>query len=160
MSERETIIEKGISYEGIFKVKELISLTKNFGKDKNYSIAEGDHVESVKKTGRNIYLNIAFKKRINDYIEAIISIDFEFVKVNDKIVNKKRYQVGKVNINVEGLLRTDYEKRWESKPSFWLLRHLFEKYFLDSYLSSVRKETKTAVEHLVKNLKAYLNMLN
>lgn len=159
MGEKESIIKKSTSYEGIFKVKDLINLAKDFGKDKGYGIEEGAHTETVNKDGRNINFEVFIKKTINDYIKLKTKIAFEFTKVNDKVVEKKKYQTGKVTVSTDAVMETDYEKRWESKPTFWLLKHLFEKYVYDSFLSGIKKEASSDVENVLKNIKAYLNML-
>ncbi len=160
MGEKEVFLEKSFSYEGIFIVKELLEVIKQFTKDKGYSLEEASHNESVKKTGRNIYLKKFLKKKVSDYIKIKTMLELDFSELNDKLVENKKYQAGKVKFSFEGALETDYEKRWESKPAFWLLRYFFEKYVYDSHLSSVKNETSSDIEHLMKTIKAYLNMLN
>ena len=159
MGEKEKFNVQKLSYEGIFKYKEIINLINDFGSDKSYEFVEVSHTESVKKTGKNVFLELGLKKRLSDYAKLNIKIKIEFINLSEKIVDKKKYQVGKVIFEFEGLMETDYEKKWESKPSFWLIRHLFEKYVFDSHLSILKKEAISDIDHLVKNLKAYFNML-
>ncbi|MDP3966515.1 MAG: hypothetical protein Q8Q04_03215 [archaeon] len=160
MGEKEKILEKSFSYEGIFLVKEVLNVIKQFAKDKGYSFEEASHTESVKKSGRNINLKQNLKKKVSDYIKVKTTIELDFSELNDKLVENKKYQVGKVKFTFEGALETDYEKRWESKPSFWLLRYFLEKYVYDSHLVGVKSETSSDVDYLIKTIKAYLNMLN
>ncbi|MBI2564532.1 hypothetical protein HYV79_00890 [Candidatus Woesearchaeota archaeon] len=162
MAEKESLGKKEIQYDGIFSAKELIETIKDTASDKKFSVSEGEHIESVKKTGRYIQRTLTLGKTLSDYakLKAIISLQFSELKdtIVQKAGKKKKYQTGKLYLTIEPLLVTDYEERWESKPVFFLLRMFFEKNIYSPQLKKFRAEGEELMELLYENLKAYLNL--
>lgn len=163
MAERESLGRASMTYEGIFNIKEAVKTIQDAGKDKKFAFKETDHVESVTPEGKFIELKADIDKKITDYAKGIVKFEMQVSKMQDKIVEedgkRKKYQTGKVLINLEAWLQTDYEKRWEMKPTMYLLRVFFEKYVFGPHLDKDKKEVVATMEHIKSNIKNYFNLM-
>jgi len=101
-------------------------------------------------------------RKFTDYAKSIVKIRAQFQKVKDVVVerdNKKvKLQEGTVLISFDGILETDYEHRWESKPVFYVLRTVFEKYLYRPFISGFERGVREDTMALKNNLKAFLNL--
>lgn len=163
MVERRPVIEQEqIVYEGLFKIKDIYKIIYEWLGDKGYMPVEKRVTESVTKSGKHFEIEFEPYKKYTDYAKSIIRLHLNAQNVTDAEVtidgNKKTMQKGKVSIMLDSWLETDYEGRWETKPVFYVLRTIFEKYvytpFLSGFVTSVRNDTL----HLKEQLKAYLNL--
>ena len=163
MAERESLGRSSITYEGIFNLKEVMKTIQDAAKDKKFSFKESDHTESVTPQGKFIELKADIDKKITDYAKGIIKFEMQVSNVQEKLVEedgkRKKYHTGKFLINFEAWLQTDYEKRWEMKPTMYLLRVFFEKYVFGPHLDKDKKETTAVMEHIKSNIKNYFNLL-
>ena len=100
--------------------------------------------------------------KFSDYAKTIIKIHAEFRELKDVTVErdgkKVKMQEGKVFMILSGILETDYEHRWESKPVFYFLRIVFEKYLYSPFISGYEKRIKSDVTTLKNHVKSYLNL--
>ena len=163
MAERLIIVDKEkLTYEGLFDAKGLFDVMKDWASDRGYWLIEKRHGEATKPEGKYIDMDFEPFKKLTDYSKSIVKIKAQFQEVKDVVVErdgkKVKLQEGKVLLTFDGILETDYEHRWETKPLFYMLRTIFEKYvytpFISGYERGIRQETLT----LKNNLKAYLNL--
>ena len=127
MAERRVIVEKDrISYEGLFSMKEVLSIINEWMSDKVYNPLDKKHNESVKADGRTVEIEMSPYKKVTDYAKNVVWIRLIGSELKDVVIDvdgkKKRLNQGKLQIVFDGYLETDYEKRWETKPVFYLLR--------------------------------------
>ena len=163
MAERLVVVEKEkISYDGLFESKELINVIKQWAADKGYAYFETSHTETTKPEGKYADITLAPFKKFTDYAKSIIRVRVQLNDVKDAIIerdNKKsKVQDGKAAITFEGILETDYEHRWESKPSFFIIRLIFHKYVYSPFISQHEKQIKDDLSTLKNNLKSFLNL--
>ena len=163
MAERLTIVEKDrINYEGIFDAKEVFNVIKDWTLDKGYIFVEKSHSESTKAEGKYIDMNMEHFKKFTDYAKSILKMRMQFNEVKDVVVEhdgkKTKQQEGKISIVFDGILETDYESKWESKPIYYILRVLFEKYLYTPFISGFERTIAGDVNSLKNNLKSFLNM--
>ncbi len=163
MAEREIIFERQkLSFEGMFSPKEVTTIINGFANDKSMDWEEGKHSESITPDGKFIDIELKLPRKINDYAKKILQLKIQMSKLKEKIVEvngkRKKYFEGKFDMTSAGYLETDYEKRWESKPSFYLLRVFFEKYVFNPQLNRYKSEVKQDYELLKERLRTYFNM--
>jgi len=164
MAEREIVLERQkTSFEGLFSPKEVITVIKNFADDKSMDWEEAKHSESVTADGRFIDIELDLPRKINDYAKKRLKLKIQMSKLKEKIVDidgkKKKYFEGKFDITTGAYIETDYEKRWESKPSFYLIRVFFEKYIFSPQMNKYKSEIKEDYDLLKQRLKTYFNMM-
>jgi hypothetical protein len=163
MSEKVTVTGKEtISYEGLFSVKELYALIEDWVNSKGYLPVETSIEEVVEPSGKVITAKLEPFKKLTDYAKAIIKIDIMIADCKEVEITrgdkKQKLNKGKVIIEIQSILETDYEHRWEMKPWLYVLRTIFEKYiytpFLGGYKNAIREDT----DHLKDQIKAFLNL--
>ena len=163
MAEREIIIDKmRLSYEGLFKVTDLYKLIDGWFREKGYDKREKKMAESVTKNGKFIEWEIEPWKKMTDYARLVIKmrIIMTDIKEVDVEIDKMKVKMnqGKVDFVFDGLLETDYENRWESKPLFYFLRTLFDKYIFKPYTVGYQNNIIADVNDIHSRIKAFLNL--
>jgi hypothetical protein len=163
MAERWLVVDKErLEYEGLFDARELYALMDHWMRDKGYWLIEKKHTEAVKPEGRYVEFEFEPYKKFTDYAKSIIKIRMTLHDIKDVVVEKdktkRKLQEGKVLILFDGILETDYEHRWESKPIFYVLRTLFEKYVYTPFVSGFERGVREDAMHLKENVKAFLNL--
>jgi len=123
MAERLIVVDKArVEYEGLFEAKALYALFVDWARDKGYFLVEKKHSESVKPEGKYVDMEFEPFKKLTDYAKSIIKMRVTMHDVKDVVVEKdktkRKFQQGKVSIVFDGILETDYEHRWETKPVF------------------------------------------
>ena len=103
-----------------------------------------DFIALLKDNGWNVASNDFY----DDYERIIIEKDGKKVKM----------QEGKIIFIFDGILETDYEHRWESKPIFYVMRTVFEKYVYTPFISGFERGVKEDLMGLKNNVKAFLNL--
>jgi hypothetical protein len=164
MVERKTVFDdRRIKYDGIFDAKGLFDVIRSWASDKGYWIVEKMHAESLKPEGKFIEfaLNPVFKK-FTDYARGVFKIQIQLSNVKDVIVEqdgkKVKLQDGSVSIKIDGILDTDYEGKWETKPFLYFLRTVFEKYVFTSALGKFESQIRDDAGVLESHLKSFLNL--
>ncbi len=163
MAERLILVDKErLEYEGLFDAKEFYRVMQAWAEDKGYWLIEGKHTESIKTEGKWVDMEFAPFKKFTDYAKSVIKIKVQYQRMKDVVVErdgkKHKMQEGKVVALLDGILETDYEHRWETKPVYYVLRTLFEKYVFTPFVSGFEQTVKNDTYALKDNMKAFLNM--
>jgi len=164
MAERFIVVDKErLEYQGLFDAKELLRVMDQWTKDKGYwLLIEKRHGETTKPEGKYIDMEFEPFKKYTDYAKSVIKIRAQLNEVKDVVLEREgkkvKLQDGKVIIIMDGILETDYEGHWETKPVFYVLRTLFEKYVYTPFISGFERGVKEDVMALKNNIKAFLNL--
>lgn len=164
MAEQEIVADKlKLAYEGIFNLQDFYAIFEDFAKDRGYDFIESKHTESVTPEGKYVVFGWKLEKKFTDYAKSVINMGVTISSLQEKIIEKPKKRekmfTGKIQLVIDGLLETDYEKRWVIKPSFYLLRALFEKYAYSPYINQFKKEIKETTHSLKEEVEAYLNLV-
>ena len=163
MAERDTLVNKQrINYTGLFDAKGLFKLIDSYFEKLNYDKVELKNIEVVKPTGKFVDVEIEPYKAESDYSKSIISVrmimsDLKQVEI-EKEGMKIKVNQGKLELVFDAQVETDYENRWESKPVYFFIRTLFNKYFLKPYTKTSHSNCASDLEGLVNKIKAFLNV--
>lgn len=151
-----------ISYEGLFDSSDFFRLIEDWFRQNGYEKKEIKHVERVGEKGKFINFEVMPWKDINDYTRLEIYVR---VIINDMVetkIKRKDFETkinkGKVSISIDAFLATDIRNRMESRPMYFFLRTIFDKFLHREYLSDVEKQLMTDVKNFHSELKAYLNL--
>jgi len=163
MSERLIVVDlEQVSFEGVFDAKGVVATMKDWAFDAGYFIIEKKHGESVTQEGKWVDMDMEAIKKLTDYAKSIVKIRLQFQDVKDIVVErdgkKVKVQEGKVELTLSGVLETDYEGRWESKPLFYVMRTIFEKYVLTPFVHGYERTVRHDLMLLKDNVKSYLNL--
>ncbi len=163
MAEKYVVVDKlRLTYEGLFNVAELYKLIDSWTRTKSYDKQELKNVEKVRPEGKFIEIELYPWRKLSDYAVSQIRIRMIMTDVKEVEVErdgaKVKFNQGKVQIVFDGHLQTDYENRWESKPIFYFLRAVVDKYIYASYLAGYENIVRQDVNHLYTQVKAFLNL--
>jgi len=163
MAEREVVIDKmRLSYEGLLKITDLYKLVDGWLRQKGYDKREKRMAESITKTGKFIEWEMEPWKKITDYAKIVIKLRIIITDVKEVEVEidktKVKMNQGKADFVFDGYIETDYENRWESKPLFYFLRTLFDKYVFRSYTTGFHSNAIADVNDLHSRIKSFLNL--
>jgi len=163
MAERLTIVDhERLNYEGLFNAKELFATMQVWATDRGYWLIEKKHGEALKPEGKYVDMDFEPFKKFTDYAKSVIKIRAQFHEVKDVIIErdgkKHRMQEGKIFFIFDGILETDYEHYWETKPVFYFLRTLFEKYVYSPFISGFERGVKEDAMALKNQIKSFLNL--
>ena len=135
MSEKKLVIDQlKLTYEGLFDMTGLWRLIDAWFYEKGYDRWEHKNFEQVMATGKTIEIELLPWKKTTEYFKNTIRIRIKAKDVKDVEIEKKGVKLklnqGKLMFIFDGYLESDYENKWEGKAVFFLIRTVFDKYFL------------------------------
>lgn len=163
MSERRLIIDQlRLNYSGMFQFNELFKMIDNWLYENGYDRWEKKNEEQVLETGRNIEVELRPWKKTSDYAKNDLRLRIFIKNMTDVEVDKEGKKVkmnkGDIQIIFDAFLETDYENRWESKPIYYFLRTLVDKYIFRIYTGKFTDKLAADTKDLHQRIKAFLNL--
>ena len=163
MSEIEVVVDKlRLDYEGLFSVPELYKLIDELFEEKNYDKKEIRNIERVSAEGKYIELEILPWKKCSDYTKNEIRMRIIMSEIKDVEIEKDGAKVklnqGKLHIVFDGYLTSDYFDKWETKPLFYFIRVIFDKFIYEPFQSGFHRGVKADVIEFRDRIKGFLNL--
>ncbi len=163
MAQRKILIsDLTIEYEGLFDAFELFKLMDEWFHNQGYEKQEIRDTERVREKGKTIDYEIMPYKKMSDYVKYEIDIRVmikDMIQTEIKKDNKPiKINKGKITILFSAFLVTDLLERWESKPLFFFLRTIYDKFVNKKYMERYDAGLMKDVENIHTELKAYLNL--
>ena len=157
------LVEERVTYDGIFSIDELHKLITDWLIQKKYDRFDKMHTESVKPDGKYIDIEMEPYKSIDDYTKFIIRIRIYASKLQEVTVEqdgrKKRMNNGKIQIVLDGFIKTDWQGRMDSKAMYSFIRTLYDKYIYKSETHRNEQQFKRDFVHLKETMANYLNLM-
>jgi len=163
MSEKQLVVGGlTISYEGLFNPSDLYKIIDDWQKKHNYDKTEKESIEYVRPEGKYIELRMEPCRKESDYVKFIIKIHIVMENLKERVVEiegqKEKMYEGKITINFEGWIETDYEEAWYTKPGIFFLRVLIDKYIYKIYTEKFAAGLRAEVNELSTQVKSFLNL--
>ncbi len=162
MERKLLISDLRMEYEGLFDSNDFFKLIEDWFKQNGYNKNELKHIERVTDKGKFINLEIMPWKEVNDYTRYEIYLRIVVRDLVEATVKKAKLQhkinKGKISISIDAFLATDIKHRWESRPLYFFLRTLFEKFVNREHISTFEKGLMNDVKNFHSEMKAYLNL--
>lgn len=163
MAERRLVIDHmTLTYEGLFDLHELYTLINQWLKDKGFDLREQRNQEQVRPNGKFIEVEMLPWKKITDYARHVIRLNIRILSMKDAVVEEDNKRVklnkGMIKMVMDGYLDTDYEDRWESKPFYFFIRTLFDKFVYRTYSTQYEELLVENCLQLHSTIKAFLNL--
>ena len=163
MAEVDIIVDKlRLQFEGLFSVKDLYYMIDQWFEERNYDRRELRHIERVTPEGKYIEFEMLPWKKYTDYAKCEIRIRLVMDEIKEVEIEKDGSKVklnqGKLKAVFDGYLSTDYENRWESKPIFFFIRTLFDKYFYKPFTVGFQNNVQADVKEIYDQIKGFLNL--
>lgn len=153
---------KTLEYEGLFSAKELWKVIDQVFEQHKFDKVEFKNSEQVFKDGKQLRFDIRPYKKLSDYVKAEIKVilvakNMKEVEITKKGITKKLY-TGHVEIAFTAYLLTDYEHAWETKPFYYFIRMLIDKFVYRSYIQEAKAQIVSITNELYDEVRSYLNM--
>ncbi len=163
MAEIKTLIDgKSISYEGVFNLRELYRTIDKWFKDHGYEKQEIKNWEDISESEKQIVLEIIPYKKVSDYARIDIRIFMIFSKMTEIEVEKDAIKVklnkGRAEFYFDAYVVTDYENKWETRPIFYFVKNIFDKFIYKVYTSGYDTEAIRDATDVENEIRSYLNM--
>jgi len=162
MPERTLVVDHlKFSYEGLFNAAELYNVISTFFFEKGWDWYEKLNQEQITPEGKQV--NIVFEpwKNVSDYYKLVTKIVFNLTDLKEVEVEHEgktiRLNQGMVKITFDGYVIGDRKKKW-TKPFFWFLTVILEKYFFHEHLAKFETWIKSDIDDLLYKIKTYLNV--
>ena len=163
MAEIKTLIDgKKVVYEGLFNMKDLYRTIDKWFFEHGYDKQELKNFEDISENERQVILEILPYKKISDYARIEVRIflivshltDVEIERTGVKIKTNK----GRTDFSFDCYLVTDYENKWETRPIYYFMRTIFDKFVFKVYTSKFEKEAVKDTLEVEDEIKAFLNL--
>src|SRR3989344_2565463 len=133
MTEKNLVInQKKITYHGIFRTDELLSVIRNALQERKYSYLEKKSEELVTPAGRVLELELRPVKSVSQYISLMVKIHVTLDNVTETVKEvsgiKQKFQQGDALITFDAWSLTNYEGYWKMKPLPFFLKGVIHKY--------------------------------
>lgn len=127
-----------VEFQGIFSLKDINKTVFDFFSRQGYVFYETYQNETVSEKGKSFTLKGDFKKKLNYYAESIIPYKIKGSNITDvEIIRDKRkvsLNKGNVAVEIEAVLKTDLEGRYEVSLLAYIARAFSERFFSSTTL--------------------------
>ncbi|MBR9691835.1 hypothetical protein GOV06_03525 [Candidatus Woesearchaeota archaeon] len=163
MAERKLVVDQlKLTYEGVFELDGLYRTIDAWLYEKGYDKYEKKNYEQVLPTGKDIEIELMPWKKTTDYFKNLLRIRIRMTGVKDKPIKKQgvdlTVQQGRIMMIFDAYLESDYEHRWDTKPMFFFLRTVFDKYIFKSYFAKAEKWLVNDLNQLHERVQRFLNV--
>ena len=162
MAQKKEVYSEKLKQTGYWKYADIYNFSFSWLKDSSYKLKETLYNEKLSSFGKEVIIKWEAEKKVTDYFKYRISIDWHILGMKDAEVEIDGKQVktnkGEVEMKFKGEIIKDYEKRWEDKPIWKLLRGIYEKYIIRTTIEEYEDDLEDDVKDMVQDIKAFLNI--
>jgi hypothetical protein len=162
MAEKKEVYNQSIKQKGYWNYTDLYNFCFNWLKDEGYKLKEKEYIEKISSFGKEIILKWEASKKITDYFQHVIKVEWHILGMKDAEVEQDGKKVdtnkGEVKITIKADLVRDYEERWEDRPFYKFLRGIYEKYIIRSTREEYEDDLEDKAKEYIKEIKAFLNL--
>ena len=101
-------------------------------------------------------------KKITDYFKYIIKVDFNIIGLKNVEVQREGGKIqtnkGSVEINMKGILVSDYEGKYDTSPTLRFFRGVYEKWIIPSTIEQIEEKLVSHCDGFLGEAKAYLDL--
>ena len=162
MANRWIIIDQlKLNYEGLFNFSEFYRMIDEWFFHKGYDKEDRMTEEIETPTGKVINLELRPWKKTTDYVKNVIKIKIHVKDLKDVEVEKDdaliKLNHGKMLIIIDGLVKTDYQKKWAKAGWFFFINILFDVYIYKRYFAMTKANLIADVNDIHARMKTYFN---
>ncbi|HEY9701205.1 MAG TPA: hypothetical protein V6C58_02090, partial [Allocoleopsis sp.] len=145
MAEVRTLVDgKSLSYEGVFDIRDLYKIIDSWFRDRGYDKQEIKNWEDVSESEKQVVLEIVPYKKVSDYARIDIRIFMIFSRLSEIDIERDgirhKLNKGRAEFYFDAYLVTDYENKWETRPIYFFIKNVLDKFVYRVYTSSYDAE--------------------
>jgi len=163
MAEVKTLIDgKSLSYEGVFSIKDLYKTIDTWFKDRGYDKQEVKNWEDVSENEKQIVLEIIPYKKVSDYARIDIRVFMIFSRLSEIDIERNgirsKMNKGRAEFYFDAYVVTDYENKWQTRPIFFFIKNIIEKFIYRAYTTNYDSEAIRDCTDIENEIRSFLNM--
>jgi len=163
MTEKKTLIDgREILYSGLLNLRELLLMIYQWLLDHGYEKEIRKSYEEIYETGKQVVVELTPFKKASEYAKYRMRIYMVYRNLKEVEIKKAdvttKLMRGDGHIVFDTYLETDYENTWETKPLYYFLRMIFDKYVYKVQTKQFEKDAVRDTLELEDHIKAFLNM--
>lgn len=160
MVEQDTVFSSKVKQTGIFSFKDFYSFVYDWLRDEGYDILEKKYGEKVLGEAKQLEIVWEAEKAISDYFKFMIKVDWAIRGMKSVEVQREDKKIkmdsGEVELKIKGILKKDYENRWENNPFWKFLRGVYEKYIIKSRVEDYSIKLVQETNEFIAQCKSFL----
>ena len=163
MAEKKLVVDNlQLAYNGIFNIHDFFVKAEEWARENGFERELKKNFEHTFPEGKKVEWLVELWKQVSESERVTIRVRALFNNLRD--VELKRHGVvallnqADVFIIFDGFLETDYEARWEQKPTFFFLRAVFDKLIYKFYTDKYHVDVIQATYDLHRKMKAFFNL--
>jgi len=147
--------------EGVFDLKYLYRMMKEWFKDNNYTYIEKENTTNIRDKGAEIKLCMIGERKVTDYFKFEIEVRFLIIRTQQvKVKNKPMYQ-GDLKAHIKATLHIDYRNMWAKNKFSKTLRYIYNNFLIKNKIENVYQPAlKFEGDDLFNVMKECLGMYN
>lgn len=150
------------AYKGLIDVKNLYKVIEKWFSEAGYDKVELWNYEEVYEDGKQLTWKLEPFKKITDFAKVEIRIEAWLTKLKEVVVERDGVKVklfrGEAKFKFDTFMITDYENYWGTKPMYFFLRTLADKFLYRSYVERYEEIALNDKEAIKREIKSFLNM--
>lgn len=154
-----------IRYNGVFDLERLIMVIREWYGKHYYDVAEKEHTEAVKPSGKEITWEFEAMRKVTDYIIYKVNVKIIILRSVDVMVDtehsKEKKQQAEVEIQVRSFMQKNYKntfKRKEESKFQEFLRQVYERFIARNTLEEYKNKITAESLAFVEEIKEVLNV--
>ncbi|MBI1969943.1 hypothetical protein HYS48_04580 [Candidatus Woesearchaeota archaeon] len=121
-----------VHYHGLFELRAFRPMIVQWAKQNHYILDEIHGSELVEEESKDIHIHFLLQKKLAEYYFSVITMEVHMEHLKDKEVKlsgkSRTLQGATVEVTFNGFLMSFLQYRWESKPWFYFLRTVIDKF--------------------------------
>ena len=150
-----------LAYEGLCNAPELFSLIQEWFYEKGWDWHERTNQETTTPEGKQLHLILEPYKNVSNDHRLMVKITLNATNLKDVEVELEgktvHSQQGVIRMIIDGYVFSDRKGQWDSRPFYWFLGIVLEKYFYKEHFRRFETWLKSDVSDLYDRIKSYLN---
>jgi len=151
-----------IKYSGLFSVTKIHVFIMKWFDNLGYDMVEELTSEQILENGKQIDYEYKPYKKFTDFAKSVIWVNVGMKNIQEVTVEidgiKKKMNKGDLTFKVTGFVETDYENKWETKPFYYFLKVVFEKFAFGGHRYFYEEHVSEKCKLLIEEFKASLNL--
>lgn len=150
-----------LNYDGIFDINDFYKQIEDWIRKKGMEKEIKKKLEYVNRGCKQLEFFVELWKKPADYAKAVVRLRALFDDIKEVVIvkndYKKRLNKGKVVVILDGILESDIEHRWQTKPTIHFLYKLFDMFIYKFHTHRFENQLATDVYELHKYLTDFFN---
>lgn len=154
-----------VKYAGIFDILELLSTIKAGYAKRYYDVAEKEHSEAVKSSGKELVFEFEGMRKVTEYVIFKIAVKMTILRLIDVLVEtgdaKEKKQQAEININVKSWMVKNYKSTFKNKNKSKFqefLRQVYERFIGKEHLDDLKRKLTFETLGFIDEMKATLSV--